>query len=444
MKRFFIFLLVLLFCPVLFAQNSAPVVKQEGLKVYLDITDIAFKIAQGDIFTITRWGEEIKNPKTGKVLGRDIVARVKGKVDIVEPAYAIGFLEKSFEVKGFDAVFDKKQTVLEPKTKEESSSSFKAFWQSELVDGKIRAAASGDLNGDGFNELILAFEDNTIKIYTIKEDKLKEEYSYSLNPLRRIISLDSADIQGQGRAQLFASVLDNSSQRFNTLVFEEQDNSLQQNGTFNGIVKGIAPFNTERRLYLQEVNILSGKTKFTTPALLSYKDSSFTKGSKVPYTGFNDIFGFNFGPFKDNKENLIYTAFNSRLRVQYEKKNRFVESPSDIDFGTASNRVKFNKETLKFYSSLGLYYSADQEILIAGIENQTKYGILSEAFGSYESAILYVLKWNKGVFEKYISAEIPGVVNDIIQAPFGPYEDILIVPFSNRAQQSGVMLFKIK
>ena len=255
--------------------------------------------------------------------------------------------------------------------------------------------------------------------------------------------MEVADLKTIGRAQLFVSVLDTNTQRFNTLVYEGGENGLNQNGLINGVVKGIAPFNQERKLYIQEISTLSGKTKYSAPYTLVYKDNNFKKGEKVKYTKFDDIFGFNFAPFRKGKENLIYTAFNSRLRVQYEKKNSFIESPSDIDFGSTPNRVKFNREVLKVYSSIGIY-GDENNILISAVENQTKYGILSETFGSYESAILYVLKWNKGNFEKYLSAKIPGVVSDIVQAPLGSYDNILIVPFTNRAGDSGVMLFRIK
>lgn len=447
MKKLFILSLFFVFAIVVFAQNNALVVKQEGLKVYLDTTELAFKLDKGDAFTITRWGEEIKNPQTGKVLGRDVESRVKGKVETVEDSYATALLDNPFDAKNLYAVFNKEEKASseqEKLTKNNNNNELKPFWQSDLFDGTIRAAASGDLNGDGLNDLILAFEDNTVKVYALQEDSLKEMFSIPVNPLRRIISLDAADIKGTGQAQLFVSVLDTNSQRFNTLVFEGEENSLHQNGLINGVVKGIAPFNGERRLYLQEINTLSGKTRFNTPYLLVYQNGSFKKGQKVKYTAFDSIFGFNFGPFKKEKNNLIYTAFNSRLRVQYDKKNSYIESPSDIDFGSTPNRIKFNNNVQRIYSSLGLYYSEDKEILIAGVENQTKYGIFSEAFGMYESAILYVLKWNKGSFEKYLSAVVPGVVSDIIQAPLGSYEDVLIVPFSNRAKESGVMLFKIK
>ncbi|MDR0735096.1 MAG: hypothetical protein LBG16_05395, partial [Elusimicrobiota bacterium] len=77
----------LLFCFILIqsaavftrAGETALIVKQEGRKVYMDISELKTKPWEGVKFRIAEKGADIINPKTGKNLGKEILRRHTGR-----------------------------------------------------------------------------------------------------------------------------------------------------------------------------------------------------------------------------------------------------------------------------------------------------------------------------------------------------------------------------
>lgn len=432
------------------AANTALVVKQDGLKVYLDTSDFPTKPKDGAAFVINLKGADIINPQTGKNLGKEITRQIYGKITWVDYDYSLGLLEEQAEVLGLEA--DIAIPAQEPSRGHDAypvqapgpewDAKPTPIWQSGNITGETKAAAAGNITGAG-QELILAFQDNTINIFTLEDNSLKEVLTYKLSPLRRIISLDAADIKGTGKAQLFAVIFDTSSERFSTFVFEYQNNKLEQTATINGIVKGIAPFNGPRVLYMQDVSPSAGKFKTTNPAKLIYKNNTFAKGEKISAPRFESVFGFNKADFIGiGKENIIYSAANRRLRVQYDKKGNYTESPADIDFATTPIRVKYKNDVLRFPLSIALFRdSSNNNIIIVGVENKAKLGMLADKFGSYQSARLHFLKWTGDTIVKQAAADLGGVVYDIVQAPLGNFNNVIIVPFTAGTGFTRVQLY---
>lgn len=432
------------------AKDIALVVKQDGTKVFLDTSEFKTPASVGDRFRVATTGEEIINPKTGKSLGREITDQVDGHITQVEAMYSIGRLDKNINVVGKEAEVEvKKQLVtsdvsmFEPKTQDSfNEARLMPVWRSNLVEGKASAAASADITGDAKNDLILAFaNDNVIKVFSLADNTLKEEHSIKINPLRKIISLDAADVKNTGKAQIFATILDTSSQKFSTFVIELKDGELKQTDTIRGLVKGIAPNNGKRVLYTQ--NIANASNNMTQPALLVYKNGKFDSGEKLTAGRFNSVYGFSTSDFRHNgKEYVVYTTPNSKLRVQFDKKNSYIESPSDIDFNTTPVRVKYNNSLERLWISVAVFKNSEGATFIAGIENNAKLGILSDTFGSYNSAKLHILKWTGNSLVQESSAELGGVVYDIVQGSLGNFENVIIVPYASTSGDTTVELFR--
>ncbi|MDR0953100.1 MAG: VCBS repeat-containing protein [Elusimicrobiota bacterium] len=435
------------------AKEAALIVKQDGLTVFLDTSEFKNKPKIDDKFRIVEYGEELKNPNTGKSLGRQITKQTTGRITQVEDLYSVGKLDSNNNVLNQEAEVEVSaatpviaNTAISTQVPLGSTQNILPIWQSKEIEGKAKASALGDINGDGKSDLILAFEeDNAIKVYSLENNALKEILNLKVNALRKIISLDAADLKQTGKDQIFATVYDSSSQRFNTFVFEDENNLLKQTDTVKGMVKGNAPYNGKRVLYTQDINLSpDGKIIPTTPAELIYKDGKFKTGDKVKTYRLDSIFGLTFGDFKNNgKLNPVFISAK-KIRIQFDKKNSYVNSPDEYDFSSTPNRIKLKNDVHRIYLSVALFKNTDNETIIAGVENQTKLGILSDTFGSYNGAKLVFLKWTGNSLVNYGASEIGGPLYDITQGSLGDYKNIIVAPFAATSGYTTVLLYWAK
>lgn len=446
MRKFLLSLAVICFTVVqTFAQNAL-IVKQEGQKVYLDISDFTEKPKVNDTFNITFWGSELKNPKTGKVLGKTIERRISGNIVAVEELFAVGVVndfKDSDKLEGLEANVDKNVLFLTPAQPESTEKDkVQPLWQSAPLESKAIAVTAADIDGSGNSKLLLAYENNNVLTYTLQDGKLSEGITLKVNPLHKIIALDSADLNGNGRAEIFVNYFDNSRERFATTVYELEGDTFAEKGQIKGLVRGIAPYNKERVLYMQEVKNVFGNLKLLTPTLLVYQDGAYKAGAKLKAYKFQNIFGFNIGNFKE-EDDIVYVQQSGRLRLQFKKKSAYLNSPDNYNFATTPTRMKFNNDVLRFYASLALF---DDEGLpvIAGIVNEAKLGILSDTFGFYHRGKVVFLKWNGSSLEYRNEAQLGGYAVDVVQGSLGEYKDVLIVPYMTGADQTTVAIFQTK
>ena len=448
MKKIFISLAVICFTVVQVFAQSALIVRQEGQKVYLDISDFKEKPQVNDTFNITFWGEELKNPKTGKVLGKTIDRRLSGTVTAVEELFAMGVVNglKDEKLEGLEADIQKAPAAAtQEKAQNNQDNKVQPLWQSAPLENKSIAVTAADINGNGESELVLAYENNNILTYTLQDGKLVEGATLKISPLNKIIALDSADLNGNGHAEIFVNYFDTTRERFVTGVYELEGDKFAEKAQIKGVVRGIAPYNKERTLYMQEIKNVSGSLKLLTPALLVYKDGVYKAGEKLKAYKFHNIFGFNLGNFKNaDKQDIVYTQQSGRLRLQFEKKGAYLNSPDGYDFATTPTRLKFNNDVMRFYSSLALFNAEDDKPVVAGIVNESKLGILADAFGSYHRGKVVFLKWNGSSLEYRDEAVLGGYAADIVQGSLGAYKNVIIVPFMTGADQTTIALFQTK
>ncbi len=450
MKKLFILFAVVVFTSVQVFAQTALIVKQDGARVYLDISEFKEKPKVNDTFTVTFWGGELKNPKTGKVLGKTIERRLNGKITEVEPLYAVGTINnigKGDKLEGLEANITilpivQYTTVPQPQQNAQQNN-LTPLWQSAPLEGKALAFTAGDIMGSGENNLVIAYEDNNIISYNLQNNKLNKVTEFKLSPLNKIISLDNGDLNGNNKAEIFVSYFDTAKNNFNTSVYEFENNTWAEKANFRGLVKGIAPYNKERILYTQNINNMSGKFKPLNPAVLKYKDGKYEAGEQLKAYKFQSIYGFNLGKFDGDKDQVIYTQSSGKLRLQFDKKSSYINSPSEFNFASTPNRIKFDNDIVKFYSSLALY-SGEGGIIIAGLENKAKLGILSSTFGYYQSGKLILLKWDGSSLESFADAPLGGYTVDLMQGSLGNYQDVLIIPFITSAGKTTVLLYPAK
>jgi TolB-like protein len=93
------------------------------------------------------------------------------------------------------------------------------FWKSEPIETIIHSLAVGDTDNDGIKEIVI-LSPHAVDIYQIQQDRLvKKQMIFSDDDLN-LISIDIADINGNGFAEIFVTSLNALKNSVSSLVIE--------------------------------------------------------------------------------------------------------------------------------------------------------------------------------------------------------------------------------
>ena len=385
--------LLALFC-FSYAQAQVTVVKQDGEKVYLDTSEYNRAVAVGDGFKVILSQEQLINPKTGKDLGVVNHYSPEGKIIEVQAMYAIGEMPSKINLTIGQKVLI--ENVAIPQNSEvntpvrTSVSSNRKMFSYNVLEREIVSATQANLTAGNAEEIAALDMNGNLLIYDVQNDVLQEIAQHKLPVGYKPITLSAKDIMGNDYAQLFVTLYKENEQKIYTFVFQVEEKSLKQIASLPYFVKEIG-CGEEKEIYAQRPFIqkqLPGDAH-----KLTYEKNRFELSKDYFATRHNWLTGINrYFIQADNIENLIYTARTGHLRMQL-KNHRFTESPAL--FATAPNRVKYKQDIISFYPSLQVYGPKGKATL-AGIENTTKFGLLSEQFGQYNGGKIHFLTYENG------------------------------------------------
>ena len=97
-----------------------------------------------------------------------------------------------------------------------------AYWKSEDDSASIQGIAIADVDGDGANEIVF-IGGRQVSVHRYEDDRLREISTFSHDGFNRLIRVDAADINGNGRAELFVTDFISSQQRLKSMVLEWND-----------------------------------------------------------------------------------------------------------------------------------------------------------------------------------------------------------------------------
>lgn len=407
------------------ALAQVTVVKLDGQKIYLDTTELNRNVSVGDSFKIITGQEKLTNPKTGKDLGIVYHYSPEGKIIEVQPMYAVGQLpQKGNYTIGQEAVINAAaQTVpaavvaAAPKAEDAKQNVQPAQAQKVLVANRkiqsypainreVISAVKADLNALPGQEFAVVDAKGTLVLYTQDNNALRQLAQYKLSGGKQFLSLSAQDVTGAGHAQLFAVVYSPKDQRLSTLIFDVTNNEFKEIGSLPYFAKEIG-CGADKKIYVQKP--FTSGTKAGDVRELAYKKGRFSAGKKVISSRGNWLTGMNYFPVENDKENnFIYTSSNGKLRLRLDN-GKYADSPSL--FATAPNRVKYKQEIISFYPSVQAYDSNGRAVL-AGVQNMTEFGILSESFGSYKSGKIHFLTYENGVLDVRETVDLNGFLYD--------------------------------
>ncbi|HAO22673.1 MAG TPA: hypothetical protein DCQ37_20755 [Desulfobacteraceae bacterium] len=301
------------------------------------------------------------------------------------------------------------------------------MWKSPTYQTEIRSMSVGDTDGDGKNEIVFVSEkDVFIYRYTNGVFAKVREIKGSVGDT--ILGVDVADINGNGKAEIFVTVLNQSNDILSSYV-------LESDGTrFNKIA--------ERQKWYYKVIDVSGKGKLLMGQKRGMKDIFMAgiyqlRWDGREYVSFREqgmpsevnVFGFAYGDVSDTGREMTM-AFTQNELLRLLDKDGKEEWRSIEPYGGSAVYLEYKGD---FSGRIGNtteknHYYLPQRILIRDIDKDKKTEVIVarntdttnrvfSRFRMFKSGYIACLTWdNISMSEKWKTKEISGHITDYVLA----------------------------
>lgn len=430
--------------PAVFAAAPAKgyVVKVDGAQVWLDLT-AADGAAPGRDFQVYAEGEDIKHPVTGEQLGKAENKIAEGKIDEVAEKLSIGRLNADAAAV---SAGQRARLTAAPAAPPASSSSRRPG-EAELRAPRSRGAALpfvitamavADFDGTGKKQVVLSDE----KAFRLYDYPAAEHKVISQGEIpgtgARIMSLEAADLDKNGKAELFVSVYNEPFRRLETSVFTLDAGKWTKAADLPFLVRAHQNAKGDRVIAAQQIQ--DDKTfPFGAVYPLVWQDGKYSQGRpKLNPKRADWLYGFSYAQLDAAGEPaaLYLTSVNS-LRAQFEKGHW----RSSEKFGQSPTRVRWHDKLLEVNPPMTATYDAKGFDKLYVIRNLAMLGGLANPFGLFNGGELHAKSWTGVAFETAWTAELggssPGFA--LVEAEAGRKE--LIVAVAGATGKSAVWTF---
>ncbi|MFP4030813.1 MAG: FG-GAP-like repeat-containing protein [Desulfococcaceae bacterium] len=304
----------------------------------------------------------------------------------------------------------------------EETSSPGSLWRSQPMRTVIRGLSAGDVDGDGTEELVFV-DDRTVHIYRIQNERLLRVDTLKSDVNTRHLAVDVADINGNGRAEIFVTALFEAHRSLRSFVLEWDGQTFKQ-------------ILTAQPWYLRVLNtpdrgtILVGQRGSPDEHFiggvdeLQYREDGFAAVSPQVLPGWVNIFGFNYGNVTGDGREIV-AAFSKRDRLRLVTREGETIWESRDRYGQTTTYVEVPEEAA---SSIGDYTEMDRQYLPARVlmhdvngDGQTEVIVPNneDAVGLFQGmrilkgGHMVALSWDKlGLHPQWRTREAGGYVSD--------------------------------
>ncbi len=302
-----------------------------------------------------------------------------------------------------------------------------AFWKSRSFETVLTGLAIGDVDGDQNNETVF-IDDHTIFIYRQSNGRFLKIAQIDGNTTDRYIGVDVADINANGRAEIFITSVQAENGRLQSFV-------LEHNGT------NFAPIEENVNWYFRVINlkdrgnILLGQKQgmkeiFSGPVYeMLWQNGTYEPAQKQALPRDVSVFAFATGHITSDGRGLI-VAFdkNDYLYISdpagaeewksaepYGGSTAYLEPRS----GMSQKNSKYDDETRAMnrrYLSQRIFVrdldkDGKNEVIV--VKNKEVAGRKLARFRLFKSGHIECLGWdNVGLFKKWRTREISGYISD--------------------------------
>lgn len=297
-------------------------------------------------------------------------------------------------------------------------------WSSYELDGG-ELFTIGDINGNGEKELIVS-DGADITVYNISKE-MQKIWSISGNPRERHLSVDSLDLNGNGKDEIFVTSITNED-RTSSSIRDDGASSVRDRGRISSFVIEYTPSEGYRKIAVNLpffMRVSAGKLLmqrfsktdiFSSPVFTGkWREGHYETDEEVLLPEGVNIYGFTYVDWQ-NKGDLHIMTLDDNGFLKLYKKNALVWQ-SEKTYGKPL--LSFKKVTPSIINPEDEWFIRGRLIAVNTEEGQKVIAVkrnplLSKVprLGSF-SAEVYTLWWNgSSMEEELMLGEVSGSVSD--------------------------------
>lgn len=299
-----------------------------------------------------------------------------------------------------------------------------SFWKSKNFKKRIKGISIGDIDGDNKQEIVFISQ-NRIFVYRNIERRFVRVIEIAGKPRHNFIGVDVADVNGNGKAEVFVTNLNTVTESLESFVLEWEA------GNFETLTKKNNWYYRVLELPMRGTVLLGQKRGISDPFIGGIYELAWQNGKYEPAGSVNvpkglNVFAFTIGDVLHDGNEMVL-AFNENDYLQIMTRSGSKEWKSDEHYGGSVNYFDIesrdgDQEKDRLFLPQRIFLKdldrdGKKEVLV--VKNHEGAGRLFKRFRSFSSSEIVSLSWNGlGLALNWKTRKIHGYVSDIAIGDF--------------------------
>jgi len=297
------------------------------------------------------------------------------------------------------------------------------IWRSHAFNNVISGMAVGDVTGDGRNETVF-MADQTLFVYRLSGGKFAKVAELPFKGEQHFLGVDVADINGNGKAEIFVTRYSTRTTRLNSFVLEWDKTALVRIADNQGWYFRVTAVPDRGPVLFGQKR---GMSDVFQPGIyeLEYRQGSYVELDRAPVPRNVSVYGFALGDALNSgrkavaaftRDDLI-KIFDDAGEDQWTSAEAYGGSMAYIDTRNASSgSIGAYKEFERTYLSPRLFIhdvDGDGKNEVIAVNNKEAVGRLLSRIRIFKAGHIACMEWNQlGMRLKWKTQEVPGYISD--------------------------------
>ncbi|MBW1858884.1 MAG: VCBS repeat-containing protein [Deltaproteobacteria bacterium] len=301
------------------------------------------------------------------------------------------------------------------------------FWKSQPYKTAVNGMALGDVDGDNRIEVVFVSKDH-IYVHRFEDERFLKIWEKGGKRYQSYIAVDVADVNGNGRAEIFVTNVEGSGQRLASFVLEWDGSDFKQvSNNDPWYYRVIDVPGRGQVLYGQKrkVDELFASGVYE----LAWGNGEYEPGERLKLPKRVNIFGFALGDAMNNGQPSII-AYDETDKIRIYDVSADEQWRSDKRYGGSMNYLEYKMHMDGAQGDVGHYF-LPQRIFVRDLNNDGinevivshNKGSVGELFSRlrhFSNGHVTSLFWNR--YELYPNLQTPGVKGYISDFCIGDYD----------------------